>query len=262
MKGLQGFVKTSSFRSSNFREAKHPQYKNEPFWFARNDADMIVLPNKHVEEIRMLPIEVASPKEAHVHNLLGWLTKMDIIMGSDLHFRIIQNKITPMLANLADPMQDELSYSLEHDFPRCEGDDWLTFRPYHSILSIVARISARVFVGVPVCRDNRWLEISTQFTENGIYLDVFAPQRITDFSSSFQITPHPSDATYLDASFRVSTSSNYLEQCSLYQTSPKPPYSHNRALQQNHEEWKSAHFRTYSPFVYGRVGNTGRVESE
>ncbi len=46
---------------------------------------------------------------------------------------------------------------------------WVTINPYHSILKLVARISARIFLGLPLCRDNQWLEISTEFTENGTW---------------------------------------------------------------------------------------------
>jgi len=45
--------------------------------------------------------------------------------------------------------------------------EWRTIKPYPSILRLVARISARVFLGLPLCRDEKWLEISTEFTENG-----------------------------------------------------------------------------------------------
>ncbi len=48
-------------------------------------------------------------------------------------------------------------------------DDWVIIKPYHSILKLVARISARIFLGYPLCRNEQWLEISTEFTENGMY---------------------------------------------------------------------------------------------
>ena len=80
-------------------------------------------------------------------------------------------------------MQDELDFAMRTDFPACKGtslalmlpgkyfssynaDHWVAIKPYHTILSIVARISARVFIGFPLCRSEKWLEISTQFTEN------------------------------------------------------------------------------------------------
>lgn len=39
-------------------------------------------------------------------------------------------------------------------------------KPYHTILDFVARVSARIFLGKPMCRNQEWLEVSTQFTEN------------------------------------------------------------------------------------------------
>ena len=156
---------------------------------ARNDANMIVLSNRYVEEIRALPGSIANPTEAHSHNLLGYFTQMDLILQSNLHFRIIQNKLTPNLGHLASPMREELEFGIANDFPVCKGAlqwmevlivlceeltnlskivaGWVKIRPYHLILHLVARISARVFVGLPYCRDKDWLEVSTQFTENG-----------------------------------------------------------------------------------------------
>ncbi|RAL64941.1 hypothetical protein DID88_001532 [Monilinia fructigena] len=62
-------------------------------------------------------------------------------------------------------MQDELEYATIKDLPDCE-DKWVMIRPYHSILRLVSRISARIFLGLPLCRNEEWLEISTEFTEN------------------------------------------------------------------------------------------------
>ena len=62
-------------------------------------------------------------------------------------------------------MEEELVRTLEHDFPDCD-ENWVAFKPYHVLLLLVARMSARVFVGLPFCRNPKWLEISTRFTEN------------------------------------------------------------------------------------------------
>jgi gliotoxin biosynthesis cytochrome P450 monooxygenase len=37
---------------------------------------------------------------------------------------------------------------------------------YHSLLDTVARISARVFVGLPLCRDDEWIKATMQYTED------------------------------------------------------------------------------------------------
>ncbi|KAL8861936.1 MAG: hypothetical protein Q9178_001806 [Gyalolechia marmorata] len=124
---------------------------------------MVVLPVSMVDEIKALPIEKANPTVAHAHNLLGSYTKMDLILHSNLHFRMIQTRLTPMLGSLTGPMENEVKFALNEHFPSSE--EWTKMKPYHTILGLVARTSARVFVGLPLCRNEKWLEISTQFTE-------------------------------------------------------------------------------------------------
>ena len=70
-----------------------------------------------------------------------------------------------MLGSLTGPMEEEVKIGLDSHFPRSE--EWTAIKPYHTMLELVARTSARVFVGLPLCRTEKWLEISTQFTEQG-----------------------------------------------------------------------------------------------
>ncbi|PLB51301.1 cytochrome P450 [Aspergillus steynii IBT 23096] len=139
--------------------------KGKIFQFRRADTDMLVLPPKYVDDIRKLPNHVASPTVAHVHNLMGSSTNMHIILRSNLHFRTLQLKLTPNLNSLTAPMQDEVNYAVEKELTTSE-DEWVTVKPYHTILDFVARVSARIFLGLPLCRNPKWLEVSTQFTEN------------------------------------------------------------------------------------------------
>ncbi|CAL8578040.1 hypothetical protein XPA_003842 [Xanthoria parietina] len=69
-------------------------------------------------------------------------------------------------------MQEELMFAVQNDFPTCD-DEWVAIKPYHLVLQLVSRISARVFVGLPLCRSPKWLETSTQFTENVFVSVVF-----------------------------------------------------------------------------------------
>ncbi|KAJ8111242.1 hypothetical protein ONZ43_g5667 [Nemania bipapillata] len=126
---------------------------------------MLVLPYKYVEDIRRLPSTVASPTLAHVHNLMGSSTNMHIILRNNLHFRTLQLKLTPNLNSLTRPMQEEVNFAVEKELSDSE-DEWVTIKPYHTILDFVARVSARIFLGKPLCRNPEWLEVSTQFTEN------------------------------------------------------------------------------------------------
>lgn len=127
---------------------------------------MVVLPVSMVEEVRVLSSNIANPTVAHAHNLLGRYTKMNLILRSDLHFRMIQAKLTPALGSLTRPMEEEVKYAMDRYFPS-SNNAWTSIKPYHKVLELVASTSARVFVGLPLCRSKEWLEISTQFTECG-----------------------------------------------------------------------------------------------
>ena len=52
------------------------------------------------------------------------------------------------------------------DIPKCSLDAWISI-PYNStVLRLVARISARVFVGLPLCRNEEWLRTSISYSQN------------------------------------------------------------------------------------------------
>lgn len=82
---------------------------------------MLVLPPRYVDELRNLPLTVASPTMAHVHNLMGRTTNMDLILRNNLHFRTLQEKLTPNMNNLTSPMRDELNYAMSLELPTDEG---------------------------------------------------------------------------------------------------------------------------------------------
>ena len=116
-----------------------------------------------VEDIKALPTTIANPTVAHAHSLLGSYTKMNLILRSYLHFRMIQTKLTPMLGSLTVPMEEEAKFAIDPYFPQSE--EWITIKPYHTILELVARTSARVLVRLSLCHSEKWLAMSTQFTE-------------------------------------------------------------------------------------------------
>jgi hypothetical protein len=118
----EGYQKVKPFPSQSLRvDLYMTQGKDKPYKFVRNDADIVVLPVKYVEEVRAMPNTVANPTLAHAHNLLSTYTDTGVILRNNLHFRVIQNKMTPNLGSLSVPMQDELNYAMSIDFPECKG---------------------------------------------------------------------------------------------------------------------------------------------
>ncbi|KAL8882447.1 MAG: hypothetical protein Q9198_000561 [Flavoplaca austrocitrina] len=165
-------------RTRFFREAwpilrdGYRRFGKSRFRFVRSDADIIVISNKYVDEIRSLPTDVLSPIQAHVDNLLGKYSTTDILLESDLHTRMLQTKLTPNIGTFIPAMKEELQLALKGEFPQC-------------------KVSARIFVGMPLCRDPEWLDTSIHYTEN-VFRTVTAmrlfPRPLQPFVSLF--TPH------------------------------------------------------------------------
>ncbi|RYP17317.1 hypothetical protein DL765_004608 [Monosporascus sp. GIB2] len=141
-------------------------FKTRPFVVKRYDVDITVMPNKYLEELRLIPPTKLSAVKAQVSNLGHKWTKTTIMTESNLHFRVIQNKLIAELPKYLDIAKTELEYAWPIDVPNPE--DWQEVDMQQMMRMLVARMSAKVFMGYPACRDPEWLRLSIDFS-----LDMF-----------------------------------------------------------------------------------------
>ncbi|KAJ8125945.1 hypothetical protein O1611_g7693 [Lasiodiplodia mahajangana] len=94
------------------------KYKSQMFKIRRNDSDILVISNKHVEQLRSLPDQQISAIGAHIKNLLGRYSTTEIMLESDLPRRVLQQKLTPNLASIIPIVKDELDFSLGAELER------------------------------------------------------------------------------------------------------------------------------------------------
>jgi hypothetical protein len=59
-------------------------------------------------------------------------------------------------------LQDEIRYAVEEGIGGCP--DWTSVNVFGKILRIVALASGRIFVGKPLCRDEEWIKLTTNYT--------------------------------------------------------------------------------------------------
>ncbi|KAI1367948.1 cytochrome P450 [Xylaria arbuscula] len=135
------------------------------FKIRRNDADILVISHQNVNDLRNLSEEKISPIQAHIKNLLGHHSTTDILLKTNIHTRVLQSKLTPNLASTIDRVKEELDHALEVDFAEFQ-DEWTSVSINDLILRVVARISARIFLGKDSCRNEEWLSTSIHYTEN------------------------------------------------------------------------------------------------
>ncbi|KAI9926545.1 hypothetical protein ASPWEDRAFT_119143 [Aspergillus wentii DTO 134E9] len=157
----------------------YQKFKTGMFKIARNDSDILVIPNKYVEELRSMPDAKISAIQAHIKNLLGKYSTTLILLESDLHTRMLQTKLTPNLGSFVGVIESELTFAMDKEIPK-DLDVWKNVSLYHIVLRIVSRISARVFLGNPACRNEEWLDTSIHYTEN-VFGTVMLLRRLPKF---------------------------------------------------------------------------------
>lgn len=99
---------------------------------------MTILPNKYQNELRLYPttklsgvkaqVQVGSPRSPSMHrtdirvqNLVHRWTYTTLMIESNLHFRVLQNKLTAELPKFLDIAKTELEYGWPVDIPQPDG---------------------------------------------------------------------------------------------------------------------------------------------
>ncbi|KAK5988323.1 Cytochrome P450 monooxygenase ATR4 [Cladobotryum mycophilum] len=143
-------------------KAGYKEMKDRPFVLLGYDAHFLVLPNKYLEEIRLVPVSKLGGIGAQASNLAPKWTSMEFVLRSRLHVDVIRKKMTPELFKYVDMAYEELAYGWGIDVPI--ADNWTEASIEDVVRMLVACVSARVFMGQPACRDPAWLNLSINFT--------------------------------------------------------------------------------------------------
>ncbi|KAF4306203.1 Cytochrome P450 [Botryosphaeria dothidea] len=123
--------------------------------------ETVVLSGKYAAELKALPDDYLSFSKAIEKAMAGRYCGIgDREVPIAVH--VIKADLTPSLPRLAPVISEEIDLALERVMPAC--DDWTPVAVYSAILDIVAQVSARVFVGAPLCRDPHWLQLSKDYT--------------------------------------------------------------------------------------------------
>ena len=75
--------------------------------------------------------------------------------------------------------------------PLLDDERFVELHTYQTILRIITRISARMFVGLPLCRDEEWLYISEHYTED-VFTTVMTLRMLPRFLHSTAVWLLPS----------------------------------------------------------------------
>jgi len=138
----------------------------------------IILPNRFADEIRSheaLNFPKAFEKEFFV-DYPGFDAHRQGLIDDWFIQDVTRIKLTQSLNLITHDLVDETTAAVHDIFG--EDSEWHTTLLKDNIAELVARLSARVFLGLPLCRNRRWLDIAKNYTVDsfvGSYLMRMAP---------------------------------------------------------------------------------------
>lgn len=141
----------------------YDKFKNTLFKLSGHD--ILIIPNKYVDELRNLPDHRLSSIQANIDNFEGLYSTTSIMLEGNLHTRTIQTKLTPKLGSLVPATELELKLALAEELPECK-DCYVPITAFHKVSRLISHIAARHFVGYPLCRDEEWLSTAMDYSEN------------------------------------------------------------------------------------------------
>ncbi|GAQ10181.1 fumitremorgin C monooxygenase [Aspergillus lentulus] len=127
---------------------------------------VIVIPPKFVDEIRTAPPTHLSAKEAANDVQQAGYTVSPIVEANKFHFRIIKTDLTPSLELKINDLLDEISLVFQQEIGT--PADWKPVVMARTAHRIATRTANRLLVGVPLCRNEDYLQMSIRYT-----IDVF-----------------------------------------------------------------------------------------
>ncbi|PHH78944.1 hypothetical protein CDD80_5976 [Ophiocordyceps camponoti-rufipedis] len=149
------------FSAEKLIKESYLTFQDKVYQIRGTEGTQLVLPPRYVGELKILPEEVLSAKEAIQDALQSKYTKFSPGHYADLMTLLLRTRLTQNLVKLAPQMKEELDFVMATEFPAC--DDWTPVKWHPFALRAVSRIGGRAFVGPDINRDERWMDTSINF---------------------------------------------------------------------------------------------------
>jgi hypothetical protein len=118
-----------------------------------------------VNEVKSLPTDKVSFMALNYVRMQGKYTGI----GAEQHpegIAAIRNDLTRNISKVLSDLQDEISYTFDKEIGK--APTWKEKNVYSTVLQVVAHLSARTFVGLPLCRDKEWIEATINITTDTV----------------------------------------------------------------------------------------------
>ncbi|KAI0870725.1 cytochrome P450 [Hypoxylon argillaceum] len=170
-------------------------YKGQYFTLKEAHGETVILPTQFMDELKALPDNMLNLDDEIDER---FLSEYSLFTTTSVGGRIstvtnsVKNELTKTLGNLMGDIHEEVMYSFQELFPAC--DDWTELDIQSKLVRIVALVSGRIFVGLPMSRNQEYLDCIIEFTLNVF----FAVPEIRAYPRLFRWT-----SRYLNAKVRA-----------------------------------------------------------
>ncbi|KIM93351.1 hypothetical protein OIDMADRAFT_35845 [Oidiodendron maius Zn] len=147
----------------NLLTESYSKYRNSIFTLHTVYQSFIILPVSFLDEIKSLPENKANFAQAF-HRFYCLHTPLEVPDGSVI--RVIGVDLTRNFSHIIESLQSECQFVFPREMPECPADTWTPVHLYPVLARMVALLTARVFVGLPLSRNEEWVNITTGFTIN------------------------------------------------------------------------------------------------
>ncbi|KAF4805903.1 Cytochrome P450 monooygenase 1 [Colletotrichum siamense] len=140
---------------------RHP---SQPFRMPTDLGEVTVLPPNYAAYLRNLTdldFREAITKEFHRH-LPGFAAFGIVKHPAHILQSVARKQLTQHTNTIIEPLSSEASFTTELIFGSRPG--WREIPAKDALLELVARLSSRVFLGSDICRNEKWLRITKEFT--------------------------------------------------------------------------------------------------
>ncbi|KAI1422808.1 cytochrome P450 [Xylaria sp. FL1777] len=135
---------------------------NRPYTVYTDVGPVIVLPPKFADEMKNNPqLDFMASIEEVFHGSIPGFEIFNSDFAGAILVQVAKKQLTKFLNKITRPLSKETAFSLHELLGH--SSDWNEFGLLALNLSLVARLSTRVFLGERLCRDIEWLQVTSQY---------------------------------------------------------------------------------------------------
>ncbi|KPM38517.1 hypothetical protein AK830_g8048 [Neonectria ditissima] len=158
---------TNRNRTANFiRRSKEllvrgkAQFHDQPYRVYSDWGEIVVLPSRFIEELRSHPhlnFDIPAQDDSH-----AYIPGFDPFVANDRLPQLVTKYLTRALTKLTAPISQEATQVLKTVLT--DSSEWHEIDPKIDLVLIVSRMSTRVFMGEELCKNDKWVQVSSDYT--------------------------------------------------------------------------------------------------